>query len=672
MLYVALDTEETGLFHPHGAKPFIVSISDSKERSKVWEFEVNPKTREPKVPLSSLEEIANRIEGNSLVCHNLPYDVRGCAAVGLYIKFPQKIWPHECLPIYWRRPEQKKIVEVQCADFEETVIASHVCYSDEEHALKPLAFKYLDVPDFDQQELKSAVTAARREGKKRGWSLGVNPKGEAEPGYDYWMPKAVDKKSKLASIYALRDVKDRTLPLWLLFQAIMNDDVTGGLWKSYREEKDLLPIIYAMEATGIPIDPKRVRKLSQRMRRQQLRYFRTCKSIAKEITGRDDFNPNSPQQLSELLYGFSVRQKGGTPTIQKAGTRQTFALPVVKATPSGGASTDSAVMDALLKATFKMSHNRKRLSCNELISPSHPLWRMRQACKYVVAHLRASKFDTGDGYLNSYDKLSLPSREYPGFNNLWFSWNQAGTRLTRLSSSNPNGQNITENSVIPLKSVFAPPPGYVWYELDYKQLELVILAYAAKDKKMIAAFEAGADFHTFVSEELGIERVDAKRINFRITYGGDGDFIDSVGGPGTYDRLASRFPRLVPYMNDMIAFVRQHGYVHTLSGRRLYVEEHRAKTKSVNAVVQGTAGEIIKFAMRRIQHDGILDWTHNRILLQIHDSLLIQLKKSKTNRTTISEIAQHMVDAGAEVGVKTPVDVKKVRSHWADKEVFEL
>lgn len=644
---IAVDTETTGLEVSHGVEPFIIVTCDEALKERSWEFPVNPKTRKVRYSLAGLKEVAKLLNGREVVFHNGSFDIRALANAGLYLNFPS--WRTGCQPINFTKTERR--ISIPVASLDDTLLASHICYSDEQHGLKYLAFKYLDIRDDDEKTLQLAVNSARAEGRRRGWQLGEDLSGKSQTKYDYWMPKAVNPKSTEALIYAKKDAK-RTILLWQLFSWLFSEE--PSLAKSYQEELDLMPELYAMESFGITLSRLKTRKLLSKMQGERKPALAIAEKIGKQ-RHNPEFNCNSSQQVSQLLYGYS-----------KSGQKIThfdnhFNLPIYRYTETKAPATDAKTLDNLVK------HCEKRPKTN------------KTALEFLRSIKTAAKYETGVNYLTSYINHSLPDTNEKLIK-LYPSFNQTGTRLTRLSSSNPNGQNITENPEIPLRSVFCPPPGHVWYSLDGKQLELVILAYASQDQRMLQAVEDEEDFHDMVMQELfwkeakddkTAARKKAKAVNFRITYGGDGAAIDAIGGPGTYKRFADRFPGLPAYMSKMIDFAKRKGYVETLSNRRLYVDPRRAKTKAVNAVVQGTAGEWAKFAMRRVSRKKLVDWKTSAILLQLHDELLIQYPKT-TPLSRIRKVVMEMKRAAVDLNFRVNVDVKVIKSNWAEKESVEL
>ncbi len=645
---ISTDTECSGLHSQYGAAPFLFTFCDENLKTSHVEFPVNPFTRKVKYNQAGKLEIKKKLAGKKVVFHHAKFDINMFAVAGLHIDIPQ--WRDACLPINFTNRDG---IDIEVDSIEDTANASHICYSDEQHALKYLAFRYLDIPDDDEKDVQKAVNAARAEGRKRGWKLGTNYKGESEPKFDYWMPKALNPKCKKALTYGLLDAK-RTLLLYYLMDDVMDKDKC--LRKSYEEEMDLVGEIYAMERMGITYSNKNLSTLTKFINAQVGPNQEIVERIGKKRHS-PTFNHRSGPQVQQLLYGYSVHSG------KKTEFANSFSLPVIKLTEANAPSTDKEVIPKLIKYCEKKPKTYKI-----------PL-------EFLRAKQAMAKFIKGGEALASYKKAALPHESNSRLSKLQFSINQNGTKLTRVSSSDPfNSQNVSAKAEVKVRSVFAPNKNCWWYSIDGSQLELVILAYASQDQRMLQAVEEGEDFHDMVMKELFLKesktnrdeaRKKAKAVNFRITYGGGAEAIDSVGGPGTYDRFASRFPGLPAYMAKAIAQCRRLGYVETLSGRRLYVDRRRAKTRAVNAVVQGTAGEWAKFCMRRISKKKLVDWKTSRIVLQIHDELILEYPKT-TPLSRIRKVCTEMKRAAIDLNFSVNVDVKVIKNNWAEKEPVEL
>lgn len=646
---IATDCEGTGLYTQYGAEPFLFTFCDENLKTSHVEFSVNPKTRKVKYTAAGRNEIRDKIQDKSVVFHHAKFDINMYAAAGLYLYIPE--WRISCQPINFAKTNVKLRFRVKGID--DTANSSHVCYSDEQHGLKYLASKYLNIPDDDEKELKEAVKTARAEGKRRGWPLGVNYKGESEPFYDYWMPKAINPKSKVCLKYGLKDAY-RTMLLYYLLDEVMEEG--EGLRKSYEEEMDLVGEIYAMERSGITLSKKNLRNLTEDIKSKIAPQEKIVLEIGRKRYNKD-FNYRSGPQTQQLLYGWSKYGSKITPF------SNSFQLPIYKYTETKAPSTDKEVIPWLIKHCQKQP--KKYVT----------------ALRFLKAKQGMARYIKGAEALTSYRLASLEHESDSRLYNLLYSLNQNGTRLTRVSSSDPfNSQNVSKKAEVKVRSVFVPNKGCYWYSIDGTQLELVILAHASQDERMLKAVEDGEDFHDMVMQELFWKeakvskeeaRTKAKTVNFRITYGGDGAAIDRIGGPGTYKRFAARFPGLPAYMKTTIAFCQKHGYIETLSGRRLYVDARRAKTKAVNGVVQGTAGEWAKFSMRRISDKGLVDWKTSRIVLQIHDELILEYPKNEP-LSTIAAVCKQMRLAGKDLNFKVNVDVKLIKSNWAEKESVDL
>jgi DNA polymerase I-like protein with 3'-5' exonuclease and polymerase domains len=647
---ISLDTECTGLHSQYGGEPFLFTFCDENLKTSHVEFSVNPKTRKVRYTKAGLLEVRDKIRDKTVVFHHAKFDINMTATAGLYLYIPE--WRTACQPINFERTEP--VAKFRVNAIEDTFNSSHICYSDEQHGLKYLASRYLDIKDDDEKALKQAVVEARRIGKAKGWNLGITYKGEAEPLYDYWMPKAANPKSKECLTYGLKDAY-RTMLLHLLLEEIMEEN--PSFRKSYEEEMDLVGELYAMERLGITLHKRNLRLLTQEIKAKIAPQEKIVLDIGKKRFGKD-FNYRSPIHLPQLLFGYAVHT-GKRRDFEK----KSFGLPVLWLTKGKSPCCDKEIIPRLIK------HCKKEPK------------KHATALKFLEAKQDMSKFIKGAEALASYKQASLNDEVDSRLHNLQFSLNQNGTRLTRLSSSDPfNSQNVSKKAEVKVRSVFTPRKGCVWYSIDGTQLELAILAYASQDKRMLKAIADREDFHDMVMRELFAEeakkskeeaRTKAKAVNFRVVYGGDGAAIDAIGGPGTYKRFAARFPGLPDYMEATIAFCKKHGYIETLSGRRLYVDVRRAKTKAVNGVIQGTAGEWGKRCISRISKKGLVDWQTSRIVLQIHDELILEYPKSEP-LSTISAVCKEMRLAARDLNFKVGVDVKLIRNNWAEKEPVDL
>ncbi len=271
----------------------------------------------------------------------------------------------------------------------------------------------------------------------------------------------------------------------------------------------------------------------------------------------------------------------------------------------------------------------------------------------------------------------------------------SGTGTTRFSSSNPNGQNISKKNkvkfgqkgqegyaefVIPkLRDVFGPTLDKTWYAIDYSQLELRVFAAVSQEQPLIDALNAGYDFHGFVASMIfkkpmdeveDSERTIAKNVNFALIFGaGEKKVNETAGISNAYELFANQFPNAISYMQKTIKEVQKNGHLRTVDGYRLDIPPN-APYKGVNYLVQGTAGRIVKHAMIKIANESWFDWKQIRLVLQIHDELIIEVNNDSPFNSPqyISRIMDLMSEAGAEMGMNTPSSCERICSDWGHGE----
>ena len=376
----------------------------------------------------------------------------------------------------------------------------------------------------------------------------------------------------------------------------------SGLWPLFAEvECQLVPVLARMERTGITVDTVALAALSDE-------FGRKLADLEKDIhllAGRE-FNINSTQQLGELLFEELKLQRG-----RKTKT---------------GWSTDVKVLERLAR-----HHELPRL---------------------VLTYRNLAKLKS-----TYVDKLSSLVSDESG--RVHTSYNQCGTATGRLSSSNPNLQNIPIRSEDGqrIRSAFIAAPGCVLLAGDYSQIDLRVLAHYSKDQALLQAFLAGEDIHRqtaaeifFVSPQLitpEMRRV-AKTINFGIVYGmssfGLAEQLDISRKEAQLfiDRYFTHFQGIKTFMEDVVAKARQDGYVATLLGRRRQLPDiaHRDRTRrefaermAINTPIQGTAADIIKLAMLRVDRELHEKSLGARMLLQIHDELVLEVPEEEIEAT---------------------------------------
>ena len=431
-----------------------------------------------------------------------------------------------------------------------------------------------------------------------------------------------------ATRYAAEDA-DITLRLHQVMKPKLDAD--PGLLSVYRDiEMPLVPVLARIEANGVMIDADELRRQSAELSRRML----AAQQKATELAGRS-FNLDSPKQLGALLF-------------------DELKLPALVKTPSGAPSTNEEALEA--------------------IADQHELPRVILEYR-GLAKLRSTYTD------------KLPEMVNPDTGRVHTSYHQAGAATGRLSSSDPNLQNIPIRSEEGrrIRTAFVAPPGRKLVACDYSQIELRIMAHLSGDEALVRAFESGADVHRATAAEVfgkaleevsGNERRAAKAINFGLMYGmGAFGLAKQLGiGRGeAQDYIAlyfSRYPGVRDFMERTREQARERGYVETVFGRRLWLAEinspngprrQAAERAAINAPMQGTAADIIKRAM--VDIDTWLAGQGGRalMLMQVHDELVFEVDEAFLP-TLLAEVPARMA-AAAQLRVPLVVDTG-VGDNW--------
>ncbi|MFG6665871.1 DNA polymerase I [Halomonas sp. HNIBRBA4712] len=388
-------------------------------------------------------------------------------------------------------------------------------------------------------------------------------------------------------------------------------------------ELPLIKVISRIERNGVAIDDERLHQQSQQLDKR----IRELESEAFELAGRE-FNLGSPKQLGEILFNE-------------------LKIPVLKKTPKGAPSTAEAVLEEL--------------------ALDYPL------PKVIMQHRGLSK-------LKSTYTDKLPRLIDKASKRVHTSYHQAVTATGRLSSSDPNLQNIpirTEEGR-KIRQAFVARPGYKIVAADYSQIELRIMAHLSEDKGLLEAFAENRDIHTATAAEVfgttldkvsSDQRRSAKAINFGLIYGmsawGLGKQLHIERGQAqTYiDRYFDRYPGVARYMERIRSQAAEDGFVETVLGRRLYLPEIHSQNRArrqgaertaINAPMQGTAADIIKQAMIDVDAwlaEGEFDAL---MVMQVHDELVFEVKEAQVE-TFIKEVQERMQGAAE---LKVPLIVE--------------
>ncbi|MBT9567632.1 MAG: DNA polymerase I [Thiobacillus sp.] len=391
----------------------------------------------------------------------------------------------------------------------------------------------------------------------------------------------------------------------------------------YRQiELPVAAILFRMERNGVLLDRNLLAIQSGELGKKMLE----LEHRAYQEAGQP-FNMSSPKQIGDILF----TQKG---------------LPVIKKTPGGAPSTDEDTLEQL--------------------ALDHPI--ARAILDYRgMAKLKSTYTD------------KLPLMIHPKTGRVHTSYSQATAVTGRLSSSDPNLQNIPARTAEGrrIREAFIAPPGHVLVSADYSQIELRIMAHLSDDPGLLNAFANDLDIHTATAAEVFGAALDevtadqrrmAKVINFGLIYGMSafglaGQLnLDRAAAQAYIDRYFARYPGVADYMQRTRETARKQGYVETVFGRRLYLPEINAKNPqrrqgaeraAINAPMQGTAADLIKLAMIAVQ--GWLDSEKlaSRLLLQVHDELILEVPEQDLDRVR-AELPGLMCDVAA---LKVPLRV---------------
>ncbi len=433
---------------------------------------------------------------------------------------------------------------------------------------------------------------------------------------------------EIAATYAAEDA-DVTLQLHELLWSKLSKE--PGLKKVFSDiEMPLASVLATIEKNGVLVDVDQLLSQSEELEKR-------CAELQQEtfILAGMEFNLNSPKQLQEILYGK-------------------LALPILQKTPTGQPSTAEVVLQELAQ--------------------DYPL------PKLLIEYRILSKL------ISTYTRR-LPEQVHSKTRRIHTSYNQSGTATGRLSSSDPNLQNIPVKTREGrrIRQAFIAPAGHQLISADYSQIELRIMAHISNDATLLKAFEQNLDIHQATAAEvLGVpldqvtpeERRAAKAINFGLIYGMSAFGLakqlgtDRHAAQAYIDRYFDRYPGVRDYMENTRTQAHQQGYVETLWGRRLYLadinssqmmRQKAAERAAINAPLQGSAADIIKRAMLSL--DAWLRKTNStaKMIMQVHDELVFEVADADVNELK-DVICEHMMNA-ANLKVPLLVDVG-VGKNW--------
>ncbi len=433
-----------------------------------------------------------------------------------------------------------------------------------------------------------------------------------------------------AADYACADA-DMTLRLAQIFKPELHQQ---GLWQLFSQvELPLVPVLMGMERNGVALDTKLLEQMSHRLGKQLLK-------LENEIYDNvgHQFNINSPQQLSNVLF----EELGLAPA------RKT----------KGGYSTGASVLEELRGV--------------------HPI------IELILDYRQLSKIKST--YIDA-----LPSLINLKTSRVHTSFNQTRTATGRLSSSEPNLQNIPVRGELgkEVRQAFIAPPGSYLLAADYSQIDLRALAHLSQDKSLLDAFRHDEDIHsTTAAQVFGVEpsevtpdmRRVAKTVNFGVIYGMSDYGLEQATGLSREEAAQfiaayfEKYPGVKQYLESTKEQAREKGYVQTILGRRRSIPEinsqnrqvrEAAERMAINMPVQGTSADIIKVAMINLDREIAKRKLGSKMLLQVHDELIFEVPE--TEREEIRQLASELMSTALELSVPLKVDIK-TGTNWGEME----
>lgn len=658
-----------------------------------WLFPYDPYTRNVHPLPYQLEALKTALEGNSLILHNAYFDFLALANLGIYFSFEHPSFDTiELRNLAAVTPLVPPKVHIECRSFYDTQLACHTYDSKGPRGLKDAAYHYLQIPSTDEEELKKTCSSLSKWAKSRipDWKYGKNLKNKTQTQYDYRLPITLwEHGYHIDSPFPTEDLDQDELAevdpyLPIIYGSVdayrtlaLHYDLIDRLEAEdrlhhYEDQRYQLVPCYRMQSCGIALSDQHDElraELRKNVFRRRKEILTLAAQAAPKLFKTKPFNPNSPSQAAQLFHdpqGFGYKPLSftdkGEPSI-KSGNRKVLA---------------ETLQDKKDQRSRKAYRLLELLTSWDNDDPAH---------FFPEPNTGYDAWTKSVGYLNSYGQHSLPSNtRWPSTNKpihyVFPSFNPTGTDLTRYSSSNPNGQNIGKKSKVPLRKAFGPPPGRIWFAIDYSQLELRLFATACQDQALLTAFAEGRDFHELVACEIfqlppdkiaSTQRTAAKYINFGLIYGAGRNKIDSLAGfPGAYDRYCNNFSKVADYMNEVTDFASRNNYIRTLYGYPIHLGNH-PPYKCVNYVIQGTAGQIVKYAMQDLnyQQPTPLDWDEVKLILNVHDELIFELRANQTRNyyeKILDGIMTIMANQGNRINAITPVDCAVIQYVWQEKQ----
>lgn len=669
----AIDTETTGL-DPWGAypqtrsywpcRPFMVTMCDGDGNTACIRWAVNPLNR--RVSIAEKDEgwryLKRILSDTDLVklFHNFSFDDHMLSSVGLT---PRGV----------------------CHD---TYIRQHVIDPGRyAKGLKPLCKKYLEIDDDDEKDLQKSTVAGRRAAKKKGWMRAEHVKA------DYYLAD-----HEICKRYGVLDAY-RTMSLYLLQEQFYTDPANAAALEVYERERKLMHVLKRAEDRGVRVDVPRTREVQE--------YYRKIMGEARDFLNErvsPDFNPNSPKQMTKLFFGelghtpLKYSQKGKTRVYTDCQHCRGVGCEVCQET-GRNPKCDGDFLEHIAMRTDK---DGERHVEDEL---AHAIL-MNSAAKTMV------------GFADKYTELLEVDDD--GAAILHPNYKQCGPITGRMACERPNLQNVASDDSgkkrvdiqYRPRECFIPREGHLLYVPDFSQIEIWILALAAKDQEFIDALAAGGDAHQIVAdmvyedaydkevaaraELLPPEKLTAKQkkhlkikkrirkqikcLNFGIIYGqGDELTASSIGctvgeAKSFKAQYHERFPAVSKFMSRCAKEGGRYGRITNLYGRTYPIERSFAY-RATNYVIQGSAADLMKNAM--INVDALQQSKYRGKmyqLLQIHDELVIEVHKSIHSTQTMKDVCSAMSADYKTLGapIPFPVGMKISYTRWNESQEVDL
>ena len=416
-----------------------------------------------------------------------------------------------------------------------------------------------------------------------------------------------------------------------LFKELNDKMVKLGLDKVYEEiEYPLVKVLYNMEKIGVGVDETAINDFAKNLSKE----IKKLEEKIHKLADDDSFNINSPKQLGEILFN-----KLGLDYERKKGEKQSTGVEVLQ----------------------------KLVDKHDIVKP-------------IMDYRTYNKLLTT--YAEALPKYIVDGRIHTNFN-------QTETATGRLSSDNPNLQNIPIRTALgrELRKAFIPREGFTFIDADYSQIELRVLAILSGDENLISAYKGAADVHSATASEVfGVDidkvtaelRRKAKAINFGIVYGmssyglGEDLHIDTKEAKEYIEKYFAKYRKVKEYLDRTVEEAKNNGYIKTYYGRIRPIPEFKvgnamqkafAKRVAMNSPIQGTAADIMKLAMINVDSELEKQKLESRIVLQVHDEILIECKNGEEEK--VKKILKEKMTNGFDFPVELEIDIKE-GNNWDD------